>query len=220
MNTTQKLIVKMLLENTGTHFLDSGFENGRMWQRNKGKDFDKENKVTLDFYDNEFQYFTVSTFHYLSEVLELDIFAKKINKYLNGQRKKDINAHWVQDCSELLIDKYSIELIGDTVNTYNYENNLSQILQYIIFKNSNDDIYCLLQIHGGADVRGGYTDTQCFKLNSYLTGNVEVYGTVNGISVVYDIDSLTDENGDEIKIKETDNYSFDIYINDDTYIYL
>jgi hypothetical protein len=155
MNTTQKLIVKMLLENTGKHFLDSGFKNGRAWQRNKGKDFEKENKVTLDFYDNGLQYFTVSTFHYLSEVLELDIFAKKINKYLNGQRNKDIDSHWVQECSELLIDKYNIELIGDTVNTYNYENNLSQILLYTIFKNSNDDIYCLLQIHGGADVRGG-----------------------------------------------------------------
>jgi hypothetical protein len=32
--------------------------------------------------------------------------------------------------------------------------------------------------------------------------------------------SLIDENGDEIKIKETDNYSFNMYINDDTYIYL
>jgi hypothetical protein len=221
MNTTQKLIVKMLLENTGKHFLDSGFENGRAWQRNKGKDFEKENKVTLDFYDNELQYFTVSTFHYLSEVLELDIFAKKINKYLNGQRNKDIDSHWVQECSELLIDKYNIELIGDTVNTYNYENNLSQILLYTIFKNSND-VYCLLQIHGGADIRGGYTDTQCFKLNSYLTGNVEVFGTVNGVNVdnMYNGYSLTDENGDEIKIKETDNYSFNMYINDDTYIYL
>ena len=33
----KKTIYKMLTENTGTHFLDSGGGNGRNWQRNQIK---------------------------------------------------------------------------------------------------------------------------------------------------------------------------------------
>jgi len=33
----QKLVYKMLTENTGVHFLDSGGTDGRMWQRNAKK---------------------------------------------------------------------------------------------------------------------------------------------------------------------------------------
>ena len=41
----------MLMENTGTHFLDSGGANGRMWQRNQAKtieDFDNELEATIE----------------------------------------------------------------------------------------------------------------------------------------------------------------------------
>ena len=38
-NQTSKVIYKMLTESTGKHFLDSGGENGRNWQRNQKKSF-------------------------------------------------------------------------------------------------------------------------------------------------------------------------------------
>lgn len=221
MNATQKLIVKMLLENTGTHFLDSGGTNGRVWQRNQGKNFKNEPTIEFEYYNGILEYFTVSTFHYLSEVLELDDFAKKVNRYLNSQRKKDIDAHWLQDCSELITDKGFTESVSEVWNTYNGENNLSQVLLFSTFKNELDEIYCLLQIHGGADVRGGYTNTQCFKLNGYLTGLVEVYGTVNGIDIdtMYNGYSLTTESGENIEIKETDILDLSMHINTETYMY-
>ena len=34
---TQQAIFEMLTENTGKHFLDSGGDNGRHWQRNQKK---------------------------------------------------------------------------------------------------------------------------------------------------------------------------------------
>ena len=42
---TKQIIYEMLTENTGTHFLDSGGEDGRNWQRNQ--------KKTLEDFENE-----------------------------------------------------------------------------------------------------------------------------------------------------------------------
>lgn len=47
------------------------------------------------------------------------------------------------------------------INTYNGECLLSQTLQFIYFEYEGDS-YVLLQVHGGCDVRGGYTDAKVF----------------------------------------------------------
>lgn len=209
----QKQVIAMLTENTGKHFGDSGGNNGRMWQRNQGKNFLAEPRVTIESDDQ-----TVSTFHYLSEILDTDQFSDKVNAFLKRQRKNtDIDAHWVQDCFRLLMQKYEDAIIstGTVVNTYNHENNLSQILLFITF-NYDGNKYALLQIHGGADVRGGYTDTRCFKTLGYLTGNVDIYGTVNGkdVSNTYNGYSLTYEDTYQ-KVEydtETDKISLDFYV--------
>src|SRR3954453_2997548 len=52
-----------------------------------------------------------------------------------------------------------------TYNTYNGEDCLSQTLQFTYFEHE-DSAYVLLQIHGGADVRGGYTAPRAFDLGS------------------------------------------------------
>ena len=48
------------------------------------------------------------------------------------------------------------------VNTYNGEDALSQVLQYVYFTADHEE-YVVLQIHGGCDVRGGYTAPKVFK---------------------------------------------------------
>jgi len=50
-----------------------------------------------------------------------------------------------------------------TVNTYNAADLLSQTLQYV-FWTDHDGAHVLLQIHGGADVRGGYTRPRYFDV--------------------------------------------------------
>lgn len=208
----QKQVIAMLTENTGKHFGDSGGDNNRAWQRNQNKNFLEEARVMV-----ESDYQIVSTFHYLSEVLDTDQFSDKVNAFFKRKRKEtDVDAHWVQDCFELLMQKYEDAIIstGTVENTYNHENNLSQILLFVTF-NYEGNKYALLQIHGGADVRGGYTDTRCFKLNGYLTGNVDIYGSINGeeVSNSYNGYSLTYENGGAVEYNcETDEMSLDFYM--------
>lgn len=52
------------------------------------------------------------------------------------------------------------------VNTYNGEDLLSQTLQYALWEMEDGDEYILLQIHGGADVRGGYTRPRLFRAST------------------------------------------------------
>lgn len=217
MNAT-KVIQAMLKENTGKHFLDSGGDNGRMWQRNQNKVFKSEPRVTIDDYG-----FTVSTFHYLSEVLELDNITRKVNSFITKNK-----LHWCEEVAEEIENKdfmyHEIEKFHDTINTYNQENNLSQILLFKTFKLYNGDVYALLQIHGGADVRGGYTNTKCFKLKGYLTGLVDVYGSYGGKSFenTYNGYSLMwEDDNEEVDLENLDfsKVSIDFSIYDDTSVY-
>ena len=170
---TQKLVYAMLMENTGTHFLDSGGANGRMWQRNQAKtieDFDNELEATIEkseWTDKDGKVHTeyerdVSVFHYLSE-LELDHVCDKFNE-LNTDCLEwggDISWGVCQAGADFL------ELIGmeskHQFNTYNGDSDLSQVLQGS-WLDMDGETYLLLQIHGGADVRGGYTDAKLFKV--------------------------------------------------------
>lgn len=57
--------------------------------------------------------------------------------------------------------------IESTVNTYNYDNTLDKILQYCFMQSENETYgsdYIMLQLHGGCDARGGYTEPKIFCL--------------------------------------------------------
>jgi hypothetical protein len=49
-------------------------------------------------------------------------------------------------------------------NTYNGEDALAQVLQGVTYADE-DAVYVLLQIHGGCDVRGGYTRPRVFRVD-------------------------------------------------------
>ena len=169
---TQKLVYAMLTENTGTHMCDSGGANGRMWQRNQAKtieDFDDELEATIEKHENTFEgekyteyERTVSVFHYLSE-LESDHLCDKFNELNTNCKDWDGDFAWgvCQKGADFL------ELIGmeskHEFNTYNGDSDLSQVLQGS-WLDMDGEPYLLLQIHGGADVRGGYTDAKLFKV--------------------------------------------------------
>ena len=166
---TQKTVFAMLTENTGTHFLDSGGTNGRMWQRNQGKsiqDFANEPEQSVNISNwvaangNEYTEIerTVSVFHYLSQ-LELDDLCEPFNDI------QDECNNWDADCEaygvsreawQMLIDECDPDIKIDRVwNTYNGESDLSQVLQGAWLEVFGEP-YVLIQVHGGADVRGGY----------------------------------------------------------------
>jgi len=185
---TQKLVYAMLTENTGRHMCDSGGAYGRNWEKNQPKtinDFDNDLEVTIEkseWIDKHGKAHTeyerdVSIFHYLSE-LELDHVCDKFNE-LNTDCK-DWDGDFAWGVSQKGAD--FLELIGmeskHEFNTYNGDSDLSQILQGA-WLDMDGDTYLLLQIHGGCDARGGYTDAKLFKteydwmIHSYLQEYVD-----------------------------------------------
>ena len=180
------MIVSMLTENTGKHFLDSGGAYGRAWQRNQGRDFKSEPHATLSF---EYGYleFTHNLYHWLIDRLDYNQEADNIfHEWATNEENGDKS--WFQTVDEFIemlgeewTDEYGCEitpnitgLYGDgdsmTVNTYNHDSLLSQIIQYtcVEVEDSNileDGIHIFLSIHGGCDARGGYTGHRIFNPN-------------------------------------------------------
>lgn len=170
MRDVKQLVYEMLTENTGKHFLDSGGTDNRGWQRNQKKtlqDFENEDEETYSF-DAKYKeiYRTVSVFHYLTNNLEIDDICEEFNTI---QEESD---NWDADCDAHGVSKEAwkqLHISASRVkidriwNTYNGESDLSQILQGANLTINEED-YVLIQIHNGADARGGYTDAKLFKM--------------------------------------------------------
>jgi hypothetical protein len=162
---TATVLLEMLLENTGRALCDSGDAYGRNWERNQANGIEAIRNEPAAFMDYDSP--TLSTFHYLNErltyapVLDLSLkgfMAKSQDSYL-----EDIE-NWLDFLGvEKENDQGFYETPRTTMNTYNFEGcRLGQTLQFVIFELNGVD-YVALQIHGGADVRGGYTAPRVFK---------------------------------------------------------
>ena len=77
----KSIIAGMLKENTGIHMLDSGFEGGRAWQRNQGRDFEKEPGSILEiFFGDRDLIISKSTYHYLTKFLEVTPESERLQR--------------------------------------------------------------------------------------------------------------------------------------------
>ena len=171
--TIEQTIANMLTENTGKHMLDSGGSNGRNWQRNQGKTveyFKSLPSATADIYYSERNdYYDISPcvniFHLLtSGVLELDKYCHKFNSIEVGEWS-DVY-YGVCWGGVGFLNEHNFNNMDDGFNTYNWASNHSQVMQGNMLERDQEK-YILLQIHGGADVRGGYTDAKLFKLDDH-----------------------------------------------------
>ena len=163
----KQTIQGMLKENTGTHMLDSGGDNNRRWQKNQSINFDGTDSI---YFDDCSIY--RSTYHYLIDNLsitkESKIYQEKYNQFIKDSEEcylvdMENFVDYLQNQDILQDDDYIVGNTPKSNNTYNYDNLIDQVLQYIIFY-SNNEYYILLQIHGGCDVRGGYTAPKIFKI--------------------------------------------------------
>lgn len=173
----EKLIFGMLTENTGIALMDSGGENGRAWQRNAGKslaDFQNAPVATLE----DEAHVSVSTFHYLTEQagLSLDALCDEYNRKKVKDWESDI--YGVSKAGRAWIDAHGFT-VGESWNTYNGEWNGDATLQGTNLERVGSH-YILLQVHGGADVRGGYTDAKLFKLEDEYLRPPEACATYDG----------------------------------------
>lgn len=176
---TETLIHAMLTTNTGTHMLDSGGDCGRNWQRNQGKtvaDFQDEPAALLDWYvkrdddDNIISAHpevTTSVFHKLtSGIIWQDDLCREFNAMPCEDWRGDYYGTSADQTEWLDLHGFEQRRGCDGWNTYNWAANFSQTLQGHDL-DLNGDGYVLIQIHGGADVRGGYTDAKLFRLSDH-----------------------------------------------------
>jgi len=161
-NETEQLLIDMLTENTGAHILDSGSIYGRNWEKNrKITNWNDTPYINTEVYRDEV-ITTVNVYHVLREELIYSLDAKKLDEQFHSWAMSK-NYGWLY-----LMEEFVEEVLGIprqyyyTVNTFNHESNLSQVLQYVSFW-YEDKQYIILQIHGGCDVRGGYSTPHIFE---------------------------------------------------------
>lgn len=178
-NPTERALVRMLMENTGRHFLDSGGAYGRDWERNqstgmwRAADWLATPEITTEAWRgvvdeasglevSDDGYPTLSVFHYLRQRLEYD---SQLTAWLirEGDRTNDPWLESMEQWAEARHEKGSDYWDLASFNSYNDENLLSQTIQGTRFT-YRDAPYVALQIHGGADVRGGYTKPKVFRV--------------------------------------------------------
>jgi len=157
---TAEVLAGMFTENTGSHFLDSGGAYGRHHEQNAGKtaqDFLAAPRVYV-----EDDYAVLDTYHFLNDRVE---FSPAMTAAFDRWLESDPDlTEW--DGMNDWPDAIGAESNG-IVNTYNGECNLSQTLQFVTFT-LGGSAWVLLQVHGGADVRGGYTAPKVFALDDWV----------------------------------------------------
>jgi hypothetical protein len=165
--TLNRIIANMLKQNTGRSFLDSGSAYGRHWERNQKRSFAKEPQATVDFkYGIDV---TVNVYHYLAERVTLaKDLDRKFRRFADTEAMRSepwlwIVREWLRSMGDKVTGLYG-EGSPIEVNTYNGEDLLSQVIQFTLFRIDFTD-YVALQIHGGCDVRGGYTAPRIFEVN-------------------------------------------------------
>jgi hypothetical protein len=182
---TDEILVGMLTENTGTHMLDSGGAYGRHWERNQGRDI----QSFIDAPEVEVSEYGISLdlFHFLRERIQfVPELQEMFDEWANSEENK--NELWYPLIDQWCEDHKS-EYYGG-FNSYNDDNFLSQTIQGNFFE-YDDGTYLILQIHGGADVRGGYTAPKIF---SVWDDPYQILGNWNS----YTIQSADDRKGEHV----------------------
>ena len=164
---TEAVILEMLTENTGRSFLDSGDAYGRKWEQNQALGIDGLAQVpAVTFSDGRP---VLSMFAFLREHLTYSPVLDSAWQEFDASRP---DASWRENLAEWL-DAFGLIPDGDAygsgnyfeLNTYENEYSLlSQVVQFHAF-NMNKKSFIALQIHGGCDVRGGYTKPRIFEFD-------------------------------------------------------
>jgi len=180
--TTESVLKEMLQENTGAHFLDSGSAYGRHHERNQGRDFDSEEHTTLSVKWGEVE-ISHNVYHWLRDKISYSPeWDDRFNQYAEERDPEDeLNWHQLMVEYPDYLESKGHNINRDytmTVNTYNGEDLLSQTIQYTQISVDGETVI-LLQIHGGCDVRGGYTKPRAFKGDDFdefpLSRNADAY---------------------------------------------
>lgn len=179
---TEVKVASMLTEPTGVHMLDSGgiggqHGYGRHWERNQGKTVEAFKAEPRAFAD-KYGYATLSLFHFLCERLT---YRPDIDADFQAFAETDEyrNEGWLVIMDDFAAMRQRMNGTGypfeqpTTENSYNQSDLLTQTIQFTIWSEGEDEsnswdsgeTFVLLQIHGGCDVRGGYSTPVVFQVD-------------------------------------------------------
>ena len=169
MDKIDQVIYDMMVTNTGADLCDSGNAYGRNHEENRKKNleyFQSQPEATLEITRYQGKVSTmgvVNIFPFLVKTLELDDICEEFNAMEVNDYDSENGYGLSKTGEDWLMDRDFV--IEPVINSYNDEDMFSQVLQVQeVVQLCTEDIYVLLQIHGGCDVRGGYTDAKLFKI--------------------------------------------------------
>jgi hypothetical protein len=168
---TERVIAEMMRENMGASILDSGGAYGRSWQRALTRDFSRRERASLRASVWVFEGcpridldLSIDLHSYLSDRLDYD--ASMTATYKRFARRVEHRNSYVLEIMEAF-PKFLEDVKGFDVremwceNSCNQDNLLSGAVQFVQFA-ADGTTYVALQIHGGCDLRGGYTSPKLF----------------------------------------------------------
>ena len=166
-------INEMLKEKTGTHFLDSGGAYGRHWEKNQGRDFEKEDACIIDVQANEDGtikglYIMFNLYHFLKAHTDTDEVTEFLQKKFDEFAGRDENSDdtW-EDTQNKFCKEYNIDA-KHSYYTYNFENILSQDIIVVECEDEEGEDFIFLRIHQGCDARGGFGSPKIFRKSEYF----------------------------------------------------
>lgn len=160
---------KLSCTKVGHHMLDSGDIYGRNYERPVAKG------VTVDIDYNEHRdEFYVSASIPLGEFLDAAFtIDAELTRKLRRIEKIEGNRLNSRDAAELLTQAIPGATLGNWENTYNYETDLDQVVQYHTIETEDSGTVYVIETHNGCDVRGGYSNCVVARLDDGSDGYLD-----------------------------------------------
>lgn len=154
---SETVVKAMLTENTGRHLLDSGDHYGRNFEENhENPPWEKPHTVV------ERDYVVRNLYHHLTDLLQRDGTCTCLERALYRHGANSTGS-WLTDMEEVAARLHNGDRDPQSFNSYNFEYGaFTQDIQGIGF-DTRGDSFLFLQVHGGCDIRGGYTKPRVFR---------------------------------------------------------
>ena len=182
---TASIITALLRQSTGRSFLDSGDAYGRHWEQNRKRKFAVEPRSTVEFSrDNtgklEYEIYA-SLFHHLNDNL---VFDEDMHKRYSDYRDMSDSESSENDTLEAWLESIDAEIVWrnvsvDSENSLRY---LDQSFEYVEFYFSNggaSSLYIAVSVHGGCDLRSGWSEYVIFTGEENALDSVAVVLTAD-----------------------------------------
>ena len=199
----ETVIKHQLTENTGKHFLDSGDAYGRHWQRNKNSPpWERPEYIFRDDYvvHNVYDYLmnnvrrnetcvdierALYAFAY-SDEYEKESWRTCITDFAAAVHDHGFDLPGAADVSDDTLETvYAVaDEIGPDVSTWNTYNQEYHTLTQCIMGHDLGEVYgefVAVQLHNGADIRGGYTKPRIYRKRDELLFPLEFSFSVNSV---------------------------------------